>query len=336
MSYHGIPPSQRPRWQRALWLAGGGVFLLTGIVGIFLPLLPTTPFVLLAAWCFSRGSVRWEAWLLAHPRFGPMVADWRARRAIPMRAKQWPAGLRMVVACGLPVAVNMALRAVLAHRATVRVVLAVASLAVLRQARLHLAAGVAAIALEHGVCAGQPESRPAVVEVVDLGPVARDVTVCATLAEAPAMAIVVAVAGHALLRGLAALRSFGVAILARRRDMLAVEGEVGQGVVETGLVQQRDRAVQAQVVAVAGRAGLLRLVPVQAASGLDIAGRVFMAREAQLRLGIAVEGRMAALAFGFVLLVRARHRTRHQCPFEGTGVRCAGQPQAQPCQNADQ
>ena len=53
-----------------------------------LPLLPTTPFVLLAAFCFSRGSDRVEAWLLAHPRFGAMVADWRARRAIPMRAKQ--------------------------------------------------------------------------------------------------------------------------------------------------------------------------------------------------------------------------------------------------------
>lgn len=88
MSYHGTPPSQRPRWQRALWLAGGGAFLLAGIVGIFLPLLPTTPFVLLAAWCFSRGSVRWEAWLLAHPRFGPMVRDWRANRAVPLRAKQ--------------------------------------------------------------------------------------------------------------------------------------------------------------------------------------------------------------------------------------------------------
>ena len=45
-------------------------------------------FVLLAAFCFSRGSDRVEAWLLAHPRFGPMVSDWRARRAIPMRAKQ--------------------------------------------------------------------------------------------------------------------------------------------------------------------------------------------------------------------------------------------------------
>ena len=71
-----------------LWLLAGALSLLTGIVGIFLPLLPTTPFVLLAAFCFARGSVRCEAWLLNHRRFGPMVRDWRAKRAIPLRAKQ--------------------------------------------------------------------------------------------------------------------------------------------------------------------------------------------------------------------------------------------------------
>lgn len=88
MSSLTAPPSQRPRWQRVLWLLAGGLALLTGIVGIFLPLLPTTPFVLLAAFCFSRGSQRCETWLLQHPRFGPMVRDWRASRAVPLRAKQ--------------------------------------------------------------------------------------------------------------------------------------------------------------------------------------------------------------------------------------------------------
>jgi uncharacterized membrane protein YbaN (DUF454 family) len=82
------PPIRRPHWQRVLWLLAGAICLLTGIVGIFLPLLPTTPFVLLAAFCFSRGSVRCEAWMLNHPRFGPMVRDWRASRAVPLRAKQ--------------------------------------------------------------------------------------------------------------------------------------------------------------------------------------------------------------------------------------------------------
>ena len=82
------PPHSRPHWQRVLWLLAGGFSLLTCIVGIFLPLFPTTPFVLLAAFCFSRGSQRCETWLLQHPRFGPMVSDWRANRAIPLRAKQ--------------------------------------------------------------------------------------------------------------------------------------------------------------------------------------------------------------------------------------------------------
>lgn len=81
-------PADRPHWQRVLWLLGGALSLFTGFVGIFLPLLPTTPFVLLAAFCFSRGSARWEAWLLQHPRFGPMVRNWRAYRVIPLRAKQ--------------------------------------------------------------------------------------------------------------------------------------------------------------------------------------------------------------------------------------------------------
>jgi uncharacterized membrane protein YbaN (DUF454 family) len=92
------PPILRPRWQRALWLLAGACSLLTGIVGIFLPLLPTTPFVLLAAFCFSRGSLRCETWLLQHPRFGPMVRDWRAHRAVPLRAKQL-ATVMMALGC---------------------------------------------------------------------------------------------------------------------------------------------------------------------------------------------------------------------------------------------
>ncbi len=77
-----------PRWQRWSWLICGVVCLAAGLLGIVLPLLPTTPFVLLAAYCFSRGSARYEQWLLTHPRFGPIVRDWQTRRAVPLRAKQ--------------------------------------------------------------------------------------------------------------------------------------------------------------------------------------------------------------------------------------------------------
>ncbi|HSW07222.1 YbaN family protein [Aquabacterium sp.] len=82
------PPLTRPLWRRMLWLVAGVLSLATGIVGIFVPLLPTTPFVLLAAFCFSRSSARCERWLLTHPRFGPTVRDWREHRAVPLRAKQ--------------------------------------------------------------------------------------------------------------------------------------------------------------------------------------------------------------------------------------------------------
>ncbi|WP_084545465.1 YbaN family protein [Cupriavidus malaysiensis] len=80
-------PSEASRAVRALWVTLGLLSLALGVIGIFLPLLPTTPFVLLAAGCFARGSARFHRWLLAHPRFGPLVYDWQVHRSIPRRAK---------------------------------------------------------------------------------------------------------------------------------------------------------------------------------------------------------------------------------------------------------
>ena len=73
--------------KRILYLMLGWFSLITGIIGIFLPLLPTTPLVLLAAWCFSRSSVRFHTWLIEHKFFGPIVRDWQSSDGIPRKAR---------------------------------------------------------------------------------------------------------------------------------------------------------------------------------------------------------------------------------------------------------
>ena len=65
----------------------GALAVLLGIIGIFLPLLPTTPFLLLASWCFARGSRRLHNWLLSHRVFGDYLRNFEAGRGIPLRAK---------------------------------------------------------------------------------------------------------------------------------------------------------------------------------------------------------------------------------------------------------
>ena len=79
--------AERSRLSRAVFLVVGLLFVAIGLVGVALPVLPTTPFLILAVACFARSSLRLEAWLLDHPRFGPPLRLWRERGAIPPRAK---------------------------------------------------------------------------------------------------------------------------------------------------------------------------------------------------------------------------------------------------------
>lgn len=76
------------------------ISLSLGVAGIALPLLPTTPFVLLAAWCASRSSPAFEAWLHDHRTFGPVIRNWRERQAVPAQAK-WLALAMLVLSWSL-------------------------------------------------------------------------------------------------------------------------------------------------------------------------------------------------------------------------------------------
>lgn len=82
-----LSPALRPVWSRWLWLVAGWAALGLGTVGVFLPVIPTTPFVLVAAWCFSKGSHRMHRWLLEHRWFGSTVRSWEEHGVIPLRAK---------------------------------------------------------------------------------------------------------------------------------------------------------------------------------------------------------------------------------------------------------
>jgi uncharacterized membrane protein YbaN (DUF454 family) len=72
---------------RGFWLFLGLLSLALGAVGVFVPLLPTTPFILLAAYCFARSSRRLHHWLVHHPTFGPLIENWNRYGAIARRAK---------------------------------------------------------------------------------------------------------------------------------------------------------------------------------------------------------------------------------------------------------
>jgi hypothetical protein len=83
---HDIKENRNPLIRYAL-LALGWLCVALGVIGIFLPILPTTPFLLLAAACFVRSSKRFYLWLVLHPRLGPWVRDYLEGQGIPLKAK---------------------------------------------------------------------------------------------------------------------------------------------------------------------------------------------------------------------------------------------------------
>lgn len=90
---------------KLLLLAAGTLCVMLGVIGIFVPVLPTTPFLLLAAACYARSCESCYAWLLEHRWFGRFIRNWHERRGITRRQKTaavaflW-AGIALSVAFG--------------------------------------------------------------------------------------------------------------------------------------------------------------------------------------------------------------------------------------------
>lgn len=83
----GQEPTVRSATRRLLLRAAGIMSLALGALGVIIPGLPTTPFVLVAAACFARSSPRLHQWLLANRVFGPLIRDWQERKTVSLRTK---------------------------------------------------------------------------------------------------------------------------------------------------------------------------------------------------------------------------------------------------------
>lgn len=83
-----------------LFFSLGLTSLILGIIGVILPLLPTTPFILLSAYCFAKSSATFHRWLLSHRVFGPMINDWQRGHIIRKRAK-WTATIMIIASLSI-------------------------------------------------------------------------------------------------------------------------------------------------------------------------------------------------------------------------------------------
>ena len=72
---------------RRLYIALGFLFLGLAVIGVILPVLPATPFLLVAAWFFAQSSEKWHSWLLNSRLFGPMIRNWEKNRCVSRRTK---------------------------------------------------------------------------------------------------------------------------------------------------------------------------------------------------------------------------------------------------------
>jgi uncharacterized membrane protein YbaN (DUF454 family) len=77
----------KQKWVRILLLVGGTSSVAIGILGIFVPVLPTTPFLLLGAACYARSSQRFYDWLLNNKYFGNYIRNYRERKGMPLKGK---------------------------------------------------------------------------------------------------------------------------------------------------------------------------------------------------------------------------------------------------------
>lgn len=100
---HSEPSTISPVF-RAVLLVVGTASLALGVVGIFLPVLPTTPFLLVTAACYARASTRLYEWLLGQPSLGPVITEWRRSRSFPPGVK-----VRALVMVVVTFAVSIAL-----------------------------------------------------------------------------------------------------------------------------------------------------------------------------------------------------------------------------------